>query len=92
MNPFTMLPPQVRRVVYIVFGVLGLVLIGLEAGYTDAPGWVDVYQRVYGAVAPLVGITAAANVGAPGEPEEQGSAVETGEEPPVEDDGTVPGG
>ena len=65
-SPLTdVLPPQVRRTVYIVFALVGLALgalqVGFSAAVSETPGWLTVTLAVFPFVSTALGFTAASN-------------------------------
>ena len=60
------LPGHVRKYVYLVYAVLGVVLGGFQVGFlsasTEQPTWIVVALAVYGFVGTALGLTAAANI------------------------------
>lgn len=70
MNPLTSIPPKVRKVLYLVYGVVGLVLGAFQVAGVDAVGPVDVSTAlaVYAYVGVALGFTAGSNVDTPDPP------------------------
>lgn len=66
MNPFTSIPDNARRVIYLAWGLAGLVL-GMVATYCTAtgagiPSWVIGASAALGVLSSALGFTAASNV------------------------------
>lgn len=64
MNPLTdILSPTLRKYLYSVYALVGVVLGGLQVGYgSEGPGWLDVALRVFAYLGIALGATAASNV------------------------------
>ncbi|TAJ21842.1 MAG: hypothetical protein EPO65_00650 [Dehalococcoidia bacterium] len=70
MNPLTSIPPKVRKGLYLVYAVVGLVLGALQVAGLDSLGSVDLSTAlaVYAYVGVALGFTAGSNVDTPADP------------------------
>ena len=69
-NVLTMLPPSVRRTIYMVYGLLSLASTAAMAAFTalpqyEVPAWLVAALAVLGALAAPVGVIAASNTEVP---------------------------
>lgn len=66
MNPLVTIPPELRRVVYAIYALIGLGLGATQVGYAAAeagqPTWLTVTLAVFAFVGTGIGATAATNV------------------------------
>ena len=65
-NVLALLPPSVRRMIYVVYGLLSLAATAAMAAFTalpqyDVPAWLVAALAVLGALAAPVGVVAASN-------------------------------
>jgi hypothetical protein len=65
-NVLTMLPPSVRRAIYMVYGLLSLITTAAMAAFTalpqyEVPAWLVAALAVLGALAAPVSVVAASN-------------------------------
>ena len=65
-NVLTLLPSSVRRMIYMIYGLLSLVTTAAMAAFTalpqyDVPAWLVAALAVLGALAAPVGVIAASN-------------------------------
>jgi len=73
-NVLTMLPPALRRAIYMVYGVLSLIATATLAAFTalpqyEVPAWLVAALAALGAVAAPVGVIAASNTQVPANPQ-----------------------
>ena len=69
-NVLSMLPPSVRRAIYMVYGLLSLVSTAAMAAFTalpqyEVPAWLVAALAALGALAAPVGVIAASNTEVP---------------------------
>jgi hypothetical protein len=69
-NVLTMLPPSVRRAIYLVYGLLSLASTAAMAAFSalpqyEVPTWLVAALAVLGALAAPVGVIAASNTQVP---------------------------
>ena len=69
MDLLKLIPPNVRRWVYAIYGLVGLILGAISAAYgalgDSAPDWLRIVLAVYAFVGTAIGATAGSNVSQP---------------------------
>lgn len=65
MNLLTDIPPHIRKRMYFVYGIAGVVIGATQVGYASAsagqPTWLNVTLAVFGFLGTAFGFTAASN-------------------------------